>query len=282
MALTNGDPQIKVGLIDGPVLKEHPDLSSATLLELGPRSQGSCTKNGSAACRHGTFVAGILSAKRGSPAPAICPGCTLLVRSIFLETTSGNADLPSTTTEELAQAIFECIEAGTWLINLSLAIAQPSSRTERQLVQVLDHALHRGVLVVAAAGNQGVIGSTSITRHPWVVPVIACDSRGHPIAQSNFGSSIGQRGLSAPGEAITSLGTSGQPITSSGTSFSAPFVTGTIALLWSRFPTATATTLRVALTFSGPQRRKSIIPPLLNAWAAYQHLASVHGTKSVL
>jgi hypothetical protein len=25
-----------------------------------------------------------LSAKRGSPAPAICPGCTLLVRPIFI------------------------------------------------------------------------------------------------------------------------------------------------------------------------------------------------------
>jgi hypothetical protein len=28
----------------------------------------------------------------------------------------------------------------------------------------------RGVIVVADAGNQGVVGSSVITRHPWVIP----------------------------------------------------------------------------------------------------------------
>ena len=46
---------------------------------------------------HGTYVAGILAARRGSGAPAICPGCTLLVRPIFLETASDNAEMPSAT-----------------------------------------------------------------------------------------------------------------------------------------------------------------------------------------
>ena len=78
---------------------------------------------------HGTFVAGILCAKRGSAAPAICPACTLLTRPIFSETTSANEPIPSATPEELAAAIIECIDAGARLVNVSAALAQlPSSR----------------------------------------------------------------------------------------------------------------------------------------------------------
>ena len=61
--------------------------------------------------------------------------------------------------------------------------------------------------MVAAAGNQGTVGSSVITRHPWVIPVIACDLQGRPTTESNLGSSIGRRGLAAPGENIASLGT---------------------------------------------------------------------------
>ena len=48
-----------------------------------------------------------------------------------------------------------CIEADARCINLSLALAQPSSKGERELEQVLDYATKRGVIIVAAAGNQG-------------------------------------------------------------------------------------------------------------------------------
>jgi subtilisin family serine protease len=106
-----------------------------------------------AACLHGTFIAGILSAKRSSAAPAICPGCTLLMRPIFTETTSGREHLPSATPQELAAAIIECIDAGAWAINLSLALAQPSTKGEQSLEEAFNHAVRRGVIVVAAAGN---------------------------------------------------------------------------------------------------------------------------------
>ena len=96
------------------------------------------------------------------------------------------------------------------------------------------------ITVVAAAGNQGTVGSSAITRHAWVIAVIGCDLEGRPTAESNLGSSIGRWGLAAPGQNITSLGTDGKPQTSGGTSVAAPFVTGAIALLWSEFPGASA------------------------------------------
>jgi subtilisin family serine protease len=269
---TSGRPDIAVGLIDGPVVMNHPELASQHIRELRGNGGGTCTQVNSIACLHGTFVAGILNAKRGSSAPAICPDCTLLIRPVFTESTGGTIQTPSTTPRELAAAIIECVDAGARCINLSLALAQPSSRDERELEQVLDHATRRGVIIVAAAGNQGTLGSTAITRHPWVIPVVACDAQARPISESNFGSSVGRRGLRAPGGAITSLGSAGQPLTLSGTSVATPFVSGTIALLWSAFPKATSTQVKFAVTQAYAPKRVMVVPPLLNAWAAYQFM----------
>lgn len=279
MERTSGIPKIKVGLIDGPVVIDHPDLATENILEVPGKLSGTCAQASSVACMHGTFVAGILCAKRNSPPPAICPNCTLLVRPIFSETISGDGQLPRATPEELAAAILECIEAGARVLNLSAGLAQPSSKGERKLEDALDYAARRGVIAVAAAGNQGTLGSSAITRHPWVIPVAACDLRGRPVSQSNLGSSIGRRGLSAPGEDITSLGIDGKPLTFGGTSAATPFVTGAIALLWSEFPAATTAEVRFVVTQTYPQRRTTVVPPLLDAWAAYQLLVAAHSGK---
>jgi len=276
MERTSGSPEVKIGLIDGPVVTRHPDLASQNLREIPGNNGATCTQANSTACLHGTFVAGILSAMRNSTAPAICPNCTLLVRPIFAEATSGREHMPSATPQELAAAIIECIDAGARVINLSLALAQPSTKGEQALEEALNQAVRRGVIVVAAAGNQGTLGSSAITRHPWVITVVACDLQGRPMNESNLGSSIGRRGLSAPGDGITSLGAEGKPLTLGGTSVAVPFVTGTIALLWSEFPTTTAAQIKLAITQASTLRRASVVPPLLNAAAAYQILLTAN------
>jgi len=274
MERASGRGEVKIGLIDGPIALDHPDLAGATIHEIAGKTNSACTQTRSTACRHGTFVAGILSAQRGSVAPAICPDCTLLARPIFAETGMTNGEIPSATPDELARAIFDCIDAGARVLNISSAIAQPSINSERLLEEALDLAAMRGTIVIAAAGNQGTIGSTALTRHPWVIPVVAYDLQGKPMGQSNLGSSIGRRGLGAPGDRITSLGAEGAPLTLGGTSAAASFVTGAIALLWSEFPTATATEMRSAVMQAYTLRRTTIVPPLLDAWAAYQSLAT--------
>src|SRR5271165_4686359 len=273
MERSSGKLQVVIGLIDGPVAMDHPDLSRANIREVPGWQSASCSLASSVACMHGTFVAGVLLAKRGSSAPAICPDCSLLVRPIFPEAGAVNGDMPSATPDELATAIADAIGAGANVINLSAALTQPSSRGERQLQQALDYAAQRGVLMVAAAGNQGAVASSAITRHPWVIPVTSCDLQGRPTAESNLGSSIGRWGLAAPGENITSLGTDGKPHTSGGTSAAAPFVTGAIALLWSEFPSAGAAQIKLAVTQAGKPPRRTIAPPLLDAWAAYEAMS---------
>ena len=273
MALTSGRPEVVVGLIDGSVLKQHPELVGATIREISGELSGQCVETGSTACVHGTFIAGILSGTRNSAAPAICSNCTLLIRPIFAETILGSEQIPSATPADLAAAIIESIDAGARILNMSVAIAQPSSQGELELQETLDYALKRGVIVVAASGNQGTLGSSAITRHPWVIPVVACNLQGRPISYSNLGNSIGRRGLSAPGDRITSLGTEEKTVTLGGTSVATPFVTGAIALLWSEFPTATAAQVKLAVTQGNGFRRTTVVPPLLDAWAAYQVMA---------
>ena len=274
MKLSSGRAETTIALIDGPVATDHQDLSTTNIREI-PGQGGTCARANSIACMHGTFVAGILSARRGSSAPSIAPDCTLLVRPIFAEDVSANRDMPSATPEELATAIIDCTNAGAHVINLSAALSQPTPAGERKVKEALDLCAKRDSVVVAAAGNQGSIGSSTITRHPWVIPVVACDLRGQPMAFSNFGNSIGRRGLSAPGDGITSISAAGKPPTFTGTSAAAPFVTGAIALLKSIFPNATGAGVKFALMRGHAQRRTTIVPTLLNAWAAYQILQQV-------
>ena len=277
MELSAGRSDIVVGLIDGPVATAHPDLAGN--IREAPGAAATCSQAASAACLHGTFVAGILSAKRGSTAPALCPDCTLLVFPVFAEANAGTVDSPSAEPEELAAAILACVEAGARVINLSLALMQSSAQAKLALLQALDHAARREVLIVAAAGNQASVAGTIITAHPWVVPVGACDLAGRPVNESNLGHSIGRRGLLAPGEQVTSLGSEGKPVTLGGTSAAAPFVTGAIALIWSLFPAARGADLRLAVSKAHAGTRSTVTPPLFDAWSAYQGALATQLTR---
>ena len=267
MRLTSGVPEVGVGLVDGPIVSSHQDLIEASIRTLGPAT---CTSPGSKACEHGTFLAGVLVGRRGSAAPALCPGCTLLVRPIFSEAADGN-EIPQATPSEVGTAIVDCVDAGARVVNVSAAVGRPTVRAERELRQALDWATARGALVVAAAGNQGELGSSEITRHPGVIAVVAYDRTGRPLSDSNFAGSAARHGVGAPGDDIVSLGTSGAPISRGGTSVAAALVTGTIALLWSLAPDLHASILRRAVV--QPTNRRTVVAPLLDAQAALQRLA---------
>jgi len=273
MDRTSGVAEIKIGLIDGPVATEHSALNTESLKEISSKPTGGCSDVTSMACVHGTFVAGMLSGKRGSAALGICPGCELLVRPIFTETSSEGEQVPSATPTELTEAIFDVVRAGARVINLSVALIQQSALGEAELGRALDHTARNSVIVVAASGNQGTLCSSVITRHPWVIPVVAYDLHGHLMPLSNLAGSIGRRGVGAPGEGVTSLRAAGGSLTLGGTSVAAPFVTGAVALLWSCFADASAAEIRFALS-GALLRRNTIAPPLLDAEAAYEGLTS--------
>jgi len=278
MRATSGRPEVVVGVIDGLVDLDHPAFQGVHIRGARHDRAIACNIANSIACSHGTFIAGILCARRGLRAPAICPRCELVSRPIFHPGRRNAAGIPTSNPEELAAAIRQTIDAGARVINLSVGLSRASLAVYRELEEVCHYAVERGVLLVVASGNQGRIGYNPLLAHPWVIPVTACDERGALGPESNVAPSVGQRGLMAPGRRVTSTAPGGHYVQLSGTSVAVPFVTGTIALLWSEFPQATAAEIRHAVLGGATARRGTITPPLLNAEAAWKTLRS--GTVS--
>jgi subtilisin family serine protease len=271
MPLSSGSPELVIGVIDGPVNFEHPAFHDSKIRTVKDFQLSACKSASSIACMHGTFVAGILCAKREGPAPAICPSCKIVLYPIFNENSNGNdIAVPSSTPEELSKAIIETVDAGARIINLSLGMSSSSLIVYHSLQEAYSYALQKGAIIVAAAGNQGNIGYISLINHQWLIPVAACDEYGQLDSISNFGPSIGTRGLMAPGVNIRSTTPGGEYAYMSGTSFAVPFVTGAIALLWSIFSESNAAEIihSLVLGSSNNRTRRSVIPRLLNAEAA--------------
>ncbi|REE97250.1 S8 family serine peptidase [Thermomonospora umbrina] len=256
-----GAPAITVGLLDGPVAAGHGGFAEGALRAM-PGHTLATDVTGSPAQRHGTMVAGVLAARRGGAAPGLCPGCPVLVRPVFDD---GQA---ITDARRLADGIVELVAAGARIINISAAFPVPGLLADTVLTPALDHAAVHGVLVVAAAGNDSRIGGSPLVSHPWVLPVAACDAAGGPLPGGTVGTSIGRRGVTAPGGGLTTLAPGGGLAVLAGTSAAAVLATGAIALAWSAAPDVPAVRVRHALL--GSRSRRQLIPPLLDAWRIHQ------------
>ena len=57
-------------------------------------------------------------------------------------------------------------------------------------------------------------------------------------------------------------------------------ITGTVALLQCIFPTATPVEIAYAVTRAHASSRPTVVPPLLDAWAAYELLRATHREKT--
>lgn len=270
LEITKGNPAIKIGIIDGPVDASHPSLSQMRIIRV-KNKMGHCNAHDSIACIHGTFIAGILGAKRGYAAPALCPSCSFIVRPVFMEGVfKSRFDMPSTTPIELADAIVETIDDGARVINLSLGLASSSLTRYRILEDAYIYARKKEVLLVISSGNQGNIGYIPLLNDRGIIPVTSCDENGKFDGTSNFGPTIGTRGLMAPGVNIISSIPDGRYAQMSGTSVAAAFVTGTLALLLSVFPKASVS--EVSNSLFSENRRRAIIPRLLNVELATKFL----------
>lgn len=264
MRLSAGCAGVVVGLIDGPVQTALPAFADVRFRHAEPFAIAGDAAGPAAV--HATLVASLLAASRDGAPSGICPTCTFVLHPIF----AGEAT-PRASPAALAAAIEATVAAGAHVINLSVAL-EPGPVTQLEaLLAALDHAGRRGVIVVAAAGNQARIGHSLIASHPAVLPVSACDPHGRPTSETNLGRSIGQRGISAPGARVLGLRPDGQREMFGGTSAAAPFVTGTIALLYSLLPGLDRERLLWAL-IRARRGRSRLVPAPLDAWAAYEVL----------
>jgi hypothetical protein len=217
---------------------------------------GSCGVNRNSACDHGTFIMGLLGARREALIPGLCPDCRLMHVPLFIDVSS-----PSASVEELAWAIRKAVTAGARLINLSLAILGDDSDHHPGLAAALDFAEAGDAVLVVAAGNQGGLAMGQLLSHPVTIPVVGADASQRLLPDSNFGPAISQRGVAALGQ-MPGYAPGGGTTIMTGTSVATAVATGILGQVWSAHSHVDGAKLRAVVASLGP--RSGSRPPALN------------------
>ncbi|RYD32854.1 MAG: peptidase S8 [Verrucomicrobiaceae bacterium] len=183
--------------------------SQLKYIDIGLGTVGSGSEDG-----HGTAVGYLVN--------QVAPGADIL--SIRVTGADGVSDLFT-----LAQGIRTAVDSGVSAVNISLGAYQNSL----VLSAAIAYAAERGVLVVAAGGNDQAAQLTWPAADARVVSVGAVDALGQQATFSNSGENLS---LTAPGYGIYTPWLGGDRIVFDGTSASSPIVAGAIAALLSVNP----------------------------------------------
>jgi subtilisin family serine protease len=177
------------------------DQSSAAILDGGPYS----------AFGHGTMTSGLVH--------LVAPKAKILPLKAF--TSNGTGYLSN-----IVAALYYAVEHQANVVNMSFDVSAPSAA----LGQAASYANQKGVILVAAAGNE----STSAPVYPAALNghVMGIASTTDWDARSSF-SNYGNADvwIAAPGEYVISTFPGGTYASASGTSFSSPLVAGAAALM---------------------------------------------------
>jgi len=245
--VVRGSPLVTVAVIDTGIDANHPDLVGVALpgVSLVSSPDPSCTPGSTVDDNgHGTHVAGLIAANgnNGQGIAGVAFGVRILPVKALDCTGSGMLS-------DVASGVIWATDHGARIINISLG----SSSAQSTLQDAIRYAVAHNVLVVAAAGNCGVVSTRCDFinepqypgAYPEVLAVAATDQGDVHASFSNVDSYVG---ISAPGVKIWST-TPTYPTylsrtTSSGTTYAAfngtsqasPLVAGIAALVLSREP----------------------------------------------
>jgi cyanobactin maturation PatA/PatG family protease len=183
------------------------------------------------ATRHGTHVASIIFGQHDGPVKGIAPHCRGLIVPIFKDGAAGS--IAPCSQLDLARAITQAVQAGARIVNISGGEYSSSGVAHPILAKALQACVEQGVLVVAAAGNEGCECLHVPGALPSVLAVGAMDAQNRPMDFSNWGSAYRSQGILAPGENILGAVPGGGTGLQSGTSYATSIVSGIAALLLS-------------------------------------------------
>jgi subtilisin family serine protease len=221
-----------VAVVDTGVKADHADLAGQTLPGHDFVDNDDVPQDGNG---HGTHVTGVIDAITGNGigVESVAPGAKVLPVRVLDNTGEGNADA-------VAAGVDWATTHGADVINLSLGGAVPIiGGSSDAFDAALDRALDRGIIVVAAAGNDGLPVCEQPSGEGRILCVGAVDKRGNRSYFSNFGMGLGLvapggSGLPGQDEDILSTWNDGGYMELAGTSQATPFVSGVAALLVSK------------------------------------------------
>ena len=184
---------------------------------------------------HGTAVAGIIAAEteNGLGIAGLCPGCRLML--LRCRDFQQVHDVMG----RLSAAVDYAIAHGARVINVSDGVldAALGAGEKTNLEAAAARAAQAGVVLVAAAGNDGADAVRWPARIPSVFAAASVDWSGAPSAWTSFGLEID---AAAPGEYIETTFPGGTYGYFEGTSAAAPVAAALAALLASAHPAWTA------------------------------------------
>jgi thermitase len=239
-----------VAVVDSGVQADHPDLAGRVGQGYDFVQKDSTPQDGNG---HGTHVSGIIAASTGNGigVESVAPGATVMPIRVLADDGSGDTDT-------VAAGVDYARTHGADVINLSLGSEVPLVGASGG--DAFDAAVHRalaaGIVVVAAAGNNGVPICEQPAAKDGLLCVGAVDKREQRSFFSSFGSGLG---LVAPGgSGASSAGMAGEDVLSTykgstyqelaGTSQAAPHVSGVAALLVARGVRGQAAVKRILAT----------------------------------
>ena len=238
--MSQGSPTTIIAVIDTGVDYTHPDLVGRVLLghDYINGDEDPMDDHG-----HGTHVAGVIGAN-GNNFKGIAGmdwNCKILAIKALDKYGSGWLS-------DVATAIIEATNKGARIINLSLG-----GKYDDKLIQdAIDYAYSKGVVIVAAAGNEG--GNLDINKVSPVCndgdhnEVIGVGSVGKDKVMSYFSNySSKYVDICAVGENVLSTYPNSKYMKMSGTSMASPQVSGALGLILAVSPTSSVEGVKVAL-----------------------------------
>ncbi len=211
---------MKVGIIDTSVDVTHPAFARKKI-EIRHFGQ----KDRPGPDWHGTGVVALLAGDGQSTTPGLIPDASFYVADIFY---AGEDKGPASDTLSMLRA-FNWLEAkGVRIINMSLS-GPPDALIQKAVAKLSA----KGILLVAAAGNDGPhnAGASYPAAYDDVIAVTAVNKNMQNYRYANRGSYVD---VAAPGVAIWTALPGAQHGYHSGTSFATPYVTASLAAIYSR------------------------------------------------
>ncbi|HJV17183.1 MAG TPA: S8 family serine peptidase [Bacillales bacterium] len=223
---TRGSSDVIVAVIDDGIDPEQPDLKDQLV---DPYDMFYDTNEFISVGAHGTHVSGIIAAAadNNDGGSGVAPGVKIMPINVF-------ADDDSAYTSDIINGIYYAIDYGAKIINMSIGDYEESTA----LNDAIQEAYSKGVVIVAAAGNDHSFKKVYPASYPNVISVTSTDDMDHISSYANFGDSVD---IAAPGEDILSTFPDDEYGYMSGTSMAAPIVSGVAALVWSEHPDFTNT-----------------------------------------